>query len=153
MTPRRKMAPVNTQHLAKQLEQAAQCSIYQLYSVINQSNELQQLTASKTHPTETLRQHLLSVANWVLFFLRTPSFFRAISIALAGNPGGTPGPVEVEDPSPTMSHSFVVRVVRDDTHSAVWTRSPSRSSRASRSGKTERFKNSSEVERFRYQRP
>jgi len=121
-TFRRKMAPVNTQHLAKQLEQSAQGSIYQLYSVIYQSEELQQLTASKTHPTESLRQHLLSVANWVLFFLRTPSsFFLAISIALVGNPSGTLGPVEMEDSEPQMSHSSVVRVVQDDTSSAAWT--------------------------------
>lgn len=47
----------------------------------------------------SLRQHLLSVANWVLFFLRTStSFSRAIAVALAGEPGGTPGLVKMEDP-------------------------------------------------------
>ena len=50
-----------------------------------------------------------------------------------GEPGGTPGPVEMEDSGPKMSHSFVVRSVQDDTYSAVWTRSPSWSSHALRS--------------------
>lgn len=70
-TFRRKLAPVNTQQLAHQLEQAAQHSIYQLYSVIYHSQELNNLTASKVHPTETLRNHLIGVANWTLFLLRT----------------------------------------------------------------------------------
>jgi len=75
------------------------------------SEDLQRFTASKTHPTETLRQHLLNVTNWVLFFLRTPSSFSlAISVVLVGNPGGTPGPGAMEDPSPLMSHRSVVRV-------------------------------------------
>ena len=51
------------------------------------------------YPTETLRNHLIGAANWVLFFLRT----RAVtslpaSAPLAGQPGATPGPVEMEDP-------------------------------------------------------
>ncbi|MFQ5821956.1 MAG: hypothetical protein ACE5I5_18360 [Candidatus Heimdallarchaeota archaeon] len=98
-TSRRKMAPVNTQQLAHQLEQAAQCSIYQLYSVIYHSQELNSLTASKAHPTETLRNHLIGVANWVLFLLRTRvSTPPSASAALTGQPGATPGPVEMEDP-------------------------------------------------------
>jgi len=122
--------PVDTSNLATQLEQAAKYSVYQLYSFIYHSEDLHRLTASKTHPTETLRQHLLSVANWVLFFLRTSSSFSlAISIALAGDPGGTPGPVEMEDSGLKMSHSFVVRAVQDDTSAAGWARSPSKSSR------------------------
>lgn len=36
-TPRRQMTPINTEQLAIQLEQAAQRSVYQLYSVIYQS--------------------------------------------------------------------------------------------------------------------
>jgi len=70
-TGRRKMVPVNTQQLARQLEQAAQGSIYKLYSIIYHSQELNSLTASKAHPTETLRNHLIGVANWILFLLRT----------------------------------------------------------------------------------
>jgi len=76
--------------------------------------------------------------NWVLFFLRTVSSFSlAISIALVGNPVGTPGPGAMEDPSPTMSHSSVVRFVQDDTSAAAWTQFPERGSRARRSGKRE----------------
>lgn len=98
-TARRKLVPVNSQHLARQLEQAAQISVYKLYSVIYHSQELNNLTASKTHPTESLRNHLIGVANWALFLLRTrvpppPS----ASAALAGQPGVTPGPVEMDDP-------------------------------------------------------
>ena len=48
----------------------------------------------------------------------------------AGDPGGTPGPVEMEDSELQMSHSSVVRAMRHDTYSAAWTRSLSRSSRA-----------------------
>jgi len=74
---------------------------------------------------KTIRQHLLGIATWLLFFLRTPSsFFPAISVALVGNPGGTPGPVEIEDSGPPMSHSFGVRAVQDDTYSAAWTQPP-----------------------------
>ncbi|MFQ5818367.1 MAG: hypothetical protein ACE5I5_00010 [Candidatus Heimdallarchaeota archaeon] len=101
-TGRRKLAPVDTNQLAHQLEQATQCSVYKLYTVIYHSQELNRLTASKTHPTETLRYHLLGVANWVLFLLRTrASTLLAASPALAGHPGGTPGPVEMEDPQTT----------------------------------------------------
>jgi hypothetical protein len=52
------------------------------------------LTTSKIQSTETLRTHLLGVANWVLFILRTRS---AASAPLAGKSGATPGPVEMED--------------------------------------------------------
>jgi len=98
-TPRRKLAPVDTRQLAHQLEQTAHRSIFHLYSVTYHSEELHQIIAAKTHPVETLRQHLLRVANWTLFALRTsaPSSFSA-SVELIGKPGGTPGPVEVEDP-------------------------------------------------------
>ena len=58
-TRRRKITPINTQHLRDQLEQAAERSIYKLYSTIYHSEELTQLIASKAHPTETLRQHLI----------------------------------------------------------------------------------------------
>jgi len=94
-TPRRQLAPVNTQHLAQHIEQAAQCSVYKLYSYIYHSQELNKFTASKEHPTETLRNHLIGVANWVLFLLRTHA---ATSVALAGKSGATPDPVEMEDP-------------------------------------------------------
>ena len=98
-TSRRKMAPVNTQQLVHQLEQAAQGSVYKLYSVIYKSHELNSLTASKTHSTETLRNHLIGVANWTLFLLRTRvSTSPSASAALTGQPGATPGPVEMEDP-------------------------------------------------------
>ena len=70
-TQRRKLAPVNTQQLAQQLEAAAHHSVYKHYAVIYHSQELAQFTASKTHPTETLRNHLIGVANWVLFLVRT----------------------------------------------------------------------------------
>jgi len=103
-----------------QVEHAAQYSVYQLYSFIYQSEDLKQFTASKTHPTETLRQHLLSVANWVLFFLRTsPSFSRAISVALAGDPVGPPGPVAREDPWLQDGHSSMVRAMRHDPTAAT----------------------------------
>ena len=96
------MVPVNTQQLARQLEQAAQGSIYKLYSIIYHSQELNSLTASKVHPTETLRNHLIGVANWILFLLRTRvSASPSASAPLAGQPGGTPGPVEMEDPGAT----------------------------------------------------
>ncbi len=97
-TRRRKMAPVDTHQLAHQLDQAARRSVYQLYTIIYHSKELTRLTASKMHPTETLRNHLTGVANWTLFLLRTPSShsFRA-SALLAGQLGVTPGPVEMED--------------------------------------------------------
>lgn len=72
-TPRRKLAPFDTAHLAHQLEAAAQRSIYKLYSGIYHSDALHQLIASKAHPTETLRRHLIGVANWTLFLLRTRS--------------------------------------------------------------------------------
>ena len=98
-TRRRKLAPVNTQQLTQQLEEAAQRSVYKLYAVIFHSQELTQFTASKTHPTESLRSHLIGVANWVLFLLRTrASASLHVSASLVGKPGGTPGPVEVEDP-------------------------------------------------------
>jgi len=110
-TPRRKRTSLNTHELVRNLIET-QHSVYQLYSFIEQSEALKHLTASKMHPIETLQQHLLNVANWVLYSLRTPSSFSlAISVALVGNPGGTPGPVEVEDSEPPMSHSFVVRFV------------------------------------------
>ena len=35
------------------------------------TKELHHLTASKAHPTETLWNHLIGVANWMLFLLRT----------------------------------------------------------------------------------
>ena len=104
-TRRRKISPVNTHQLARQLEQAAQHSVYQLYSVVYHSQDLNSLIASKTHPTETLRHHMIGVANWTLFWLRTRSIhLSAASVALVGEPGATPGPVEMEDPRDTMSH-------------------------------------------------
>lgn len=105
-TSRRKMAPVNTQQLTRQLDQAANCSIYKLYSVIYHSQELNSLTASKVHPTESLRNHLISTANWTLFLLRTRPFPpSSASAPLAGQPGGIPGPVETEDPRATNEPS------------------------------------------------
>ncbi len=92
---RRKHLPVDTQQLAHQLEQAAQSSVYKLYTVISQSQELNSLTASKIQFTETLRNYLIGVANWALFLLRTR--FTASAI-LAGDLGATPDPVEMEDP-------------------------------------------------------
>ena len=89
------LAPVNTAPLAQQLEHAAQQSVYKLYTSIYHSQELKRMTASKVHPTETLGHHLIGVANWVLFWLRTRV---ATSVALAGKLGATPSPVEVEDP-------------------------------------------------------
>ncbi len=48
---------------------------------------------------EILRQHLIEVANWTLFRLRTHhSTPSPVSAALAGEPGVTPGPVEMDDP-------------------------------------------------------
>ena len=70
-TRRRKLAPVNTRSLALQLEEAIHHSIYQLYTTVYHSQELNSLTASKAHPTETLRNHLIGVVNWMLFLLRT----------------------------------------------------------------------------------
>jgi len=84
-TGRRKMTSVNTQQLTRQLEQAVQCSVYKLYSLIYYSQELNSFTASKTHPTESLRKHLLGVANWTLFLLRTQvSVSHSASAALVG---------------------------------------------------------------------
>jgi len=98
-TRRRQIAPVNTGHLTHQLEQAAQRSVYQLYTIIYHSQALQKLTASKAHPTETLRNHLIGVANWTLFLRRHRPFPDSpASAPLAGQPGATPGPVEMEDP-------------------------------------------------------
>ena len=97
-TRRRKLAPVNTQQLTQQLEEAAQRSVYKLYAVIYHSQELAQFIASKTHPTESLCSHLIGVANWALFLVRTrASASLHASASLVGQPGGTPGPVEVED--------------------------------------------------------
>lgn len=73
-TRRRQMAPVNTSLLAHELELAVQCSVYKLYSAIYLSQDLYNLTASKAHPTETLRNHLIGVANWVLFLRRHHPF-------------------------------------------------------------------------------
>ncbi|MFQ6124070.1 MAG: hypothetical protein ACE5R6_05615 [Candidatus Heimdallarchaeota archaeon] len=124
-TQRRKLASVNTKKLTQQLEEAAQRSVYKLYVVIYHSQELAQFTASKTHPTESLRNHLIGVANWVLFLMRTraPACLHA-SAALVGQPGGTLGPVEVEDPRVVKTHTSVVRLEREDPHSAVRTRPP-----------------------------
>lgn len=98
-TARRKMIPVNTQQLTQQLEQAAQRSVYKLYSNIYYSEELTHFMASKVHPTESLRYHLLGVANWMLFLLRIQdSTSSPASVQLAGQLGVTPGPVEMEDP-------------------------------------------------------
>ena len=98
-TARRKMAPVNTQQLAHQLQQAAQRSVYKLYSTIYYTQELTHFIASKVHPTESLSFHLLGVANWVLFLLRTRTSASSLASApLVGQPGATPGPVEMEDP-------------------------------------------------------
>ena len=98
-TRRRKLAPVNTKQLTQQLEEAAQRSVYKLYAVIYHSQELAQFIASKTHPTESLCSHLIGVANWALFLVRTrASASLHASASLVGQPGGTPGPVEVEDP-------------------------------------------------------
>jgi len=97
-TFRRKSKPVDTHDLARILEHAAQQSIYKLYSTMYHSEPLDRLFASKRHPTETLRRHLVSVANWVLFLLRTRISSQTASAALAGKPGVTPGPVEMEDP-------------------------------------------------------
>ncbi|MFQ6123215.1 MAG: hypothetical protein ACE5R6_01230 [Candidatus Heimdallarchaeota archaeon] len=53
----------------------------------------------KVHSTETLCNHLIGVANWTLLLLRTrASVSQPASAALAGQPGATPGPVEMEDP-------------------------------------------------------
>ncbi|MFX0198257.1 MAG: hypothetical protein ACFFCW_19230 [Candidatus Hodarchaeota archaeon] len=67
--------------------------------MIYHSEEWHQIIAAKTHPTETLRNHLIGVANWVLFLVQTcaPTPLHA-SAALVGQPGGTPGPVAVKDP-------------------------------------------------------
>jgi len=101
-TRRRKLAPVDTRLLAHQLEEAAPHSVYQHYTVVYHSQELNSLTASKTHPTETLRTHLLGVANWVLYLVRTrvgtsrPSLNTSTAAAvLAGDLGVTPGPVRL----------------------------------------------------------
>ena len=94
-TFRWKLVPVNTRQVVQQLQEAAHHSVYKLYSTIYHSQELNSYTASKAYPTESLRYHLLSVANWVLFLFRAPY---TTSVALAGKSGGTPGPVEVEDP-------------------------------------------------------
>jgi len=68
--------------------------------MIYQSKMLNQLPTSKAHPTEIVRNHLLSIANWVLFLLhsRAVSKSSVASAALAGQPGGTPGPVAGDDP-------------------------------------------------------
>jgi hypothetical protein len=102
-TTHHKLASVSTTSLVRQLEHAILGSVYQLYTLIYHSQELNSLTASKAHPTETLRNHLIGVANWVLFWLRTRP---ATSVALAGKPGGTPGPVEMEDPWGERNHSL-----------------------------------------------
>jgi len=90
---------VDTCQLNHQLDEAVQRSVYKLYSVIYHSQELIQFTASMTYPTETLRNHLIGVANWVLFLLRTRTSVSLHALAsLMGQSGGTPGPVAVEDP-------------------------------------------------------
>ncbi|MFQ6124419.1 MAG: hypothetical protein ACE5R6_07430 [Candidatus Heimdallarchaeota archaeon] len=70
-TRRRKVAPINIDQLIQHLEQAAHRSVYQLYSLIYHSQELNSFTASKAQPIETLRNRLVGVANWALFLLRT----------------------------------------------------------------------------------
>jgi len=93
------MLPVDVPRLARQLEHAAQRSAYQIYSAIYHSDAINNFTASKAHPTETLRNHLLGVANWVLYLGRMQtSSSRATAVALVGESGGIPGPVEMEDP-------------------------------------------------------
>ena len=99
LTRHHNLAPVNTQQLAYQLEQAAWRSVYQLYTVIYHSKELHQLIASKSQPTEPFRNHLTGMANWTLFLPRNRPFVcSTASTPLAGQPGATPGPVEMEDP-------------------------------------------------------
>lgn len=97
-TSQRKMAPINTHHLINHLEQVAHRSVYQLYSFTYHSNELHHFLASKTHPTETLRNHLIGVANWILFLAQIHTSPQSIaSASLAGQLGAIPGPVEMED--------------------------------------------------------
>ncbi|MFQ5820388.1 MAG: hypothetical protein ACE5I5_10410 [Candidatus Heimdallarchaeota archaeon] len=138
-TRRRKLAPVNTQQLAHQLEAAAHHSVYKLYAVIYHSQELTQFTASKTHPTESLRNHLIGVANWVLFLVRTrASTPLPASAALVGQPGGTPGPVAGEDPRVADEPSLRGETrARGPTLGGVATTSSLRGFRATRSEKNE----------------
>jgi len=92
---------------ASLLVEAAQRSVYKLYSVISQSQELNRFTASKTHPMETLRAHLIGVANWVLFLVRTRTAASlSTSAVLAGEPGGPPGPVAGDDHRPLEEPSL-----------------------------------------------
>lgn len=54
---------------------------------------------SKAYPSETLRNHLIGVMNWILFLLRTRV---AVPFSASGFParqsGKTPCPIEMEDP-------------------------------------------------------
>ncbi|MFQ6126706.1 MAG: hypothetical protein ACE5R6_19180 [Candidatus Heimdallarchaeota archaeon] len=75
--------------------------------MISQSKELDHYTASKVHPTETFREHLLGIANWVLFLLQTrASGSLPSSAALTGQPGGTPGPVAGDDPGKELQTRY-----------------------------------------------
>lgn len=105
-TRKRKLEPVNLAPVVVQLQTALKTSVYQLYTLIYTSSELHSVVASKDHPTETLQEHLLGTANWVMYFLRTRHPNPGAAAPCAGVPGVTPGPVAVEDLRDVMVHSF-----------------------------------------------
>lgn len=105
-TRKRKLEPVNLAPVVVQLQSTLKTSVYQLYTLIYTSSELHSVVASKDHPTETLREHLLGTTNWVMYLLRTRHRNPGAAAPCAGVPGATPGPVAVEDSRDLMNQSF-----------------------------------------------
>jgi hypothetical protein len=105
-TRKRKLEPVDLAPVAIQLQRACETSVYRLYSTIYTCSPLRVVTASKARPTETLRDHLIGTANWVLYFLRTRQFDLGAAAPRVGLPGATPGPVAVEDRPDIIPHSL-----------------------------------------------
>jgi hypothetical protein len=69
-TRKRKLKPVDLAPVAAQLQAALEISVYKLYSTLYACSALRAVTASKAHPTETLRDHLVGTTNWVIYSLR-----------------------------------------------------------------------------------
>jgi len=105
-TRKRKLESIDLAPVAAQLQAALKISVYKLYSALYACSALRAVTASKERPTETLRDHLIGTANWVMYFLRARHLDLGAAAPRAGLPGATPGPVAVEDRQDRMSHSF-----------------------------------------------
>jgi len=105
-TWKRKLKPINITPVVTQLQTALKTSVFQLYTLIYTSSALHSVVASKDHPIETLREHLLGTANWVMYFLRTRKPELAALAPRTGLSSAIPGPIEVEDPRDVMGHLF-----------------------------------------------